>query len=204
MAKIYDLKNPESLSFDDVLLTPQHSDIYSRLDVELTANLTKNIKISHPVVSTNMSTVTEYKMAKFMGLSGSAGFLHRFDPSNMIEWAKLLKSEDILCVPSVGTKEEDRELVDNIVPYADAILIDIAHGDSQMVIDMIKYIKYNYPKIDVIAGNIATRDGFRRLADSGADGIRGGISGGSACTNEWKESSQIVTQPKETSLCIEL
>jgi len=124
-------------------------------------------------------------MARFMGLSGSVGFLHRFDPEKMIEWAKLLKDESILCVPSVGTKVEDYALVDDIAPYSDAILIDIAHGDNQMVVDMIKHIKKNYPKIDVIAGNIATRDGFRRLADAGSDAVRVGISGGSACTTKY-------------------
>ena len=155
MAKLYDPNNPISLAFDDILLVPQHSDIMSRLDVDITTQLTKNFKINHPIVSTNMSTVTEYKMAKFMAESGSCGFLHRFDSMAMIEWAKKLNEEGLLSVPSVGCKDEDRKLVDNLAEYADIILIDIAHGDSKMVMDMIKYIKKNYPKIDVIAGNIA-------------------------------------------------
>ena len=193
MAKLYDSKKPMSIAFDDVLLVPQHSDIYSRLGVDINTSLTRNIKISHPVVSTNMSTVTEYDMAEFMGKSGSAGFLHRFDPKNMIICAKRLKDNNILSIPSVGAKDEDKKLVDQLAGFADAILIDIAHGDSLMVVNMVKYIKQNYPSVDVIAGNIATSEGFRRLADAGADSLRIGISGGAVCSTKFVTGSGLST-----------
>ena len=56
----------KALSFNDILLVPQFSDVESRLDTDLSTRLTNRIKIQHPVCSTNMSTITEYTMMKTM------------------------------------------------------------------------------------------------------------------------------------------
>ena len=65
---------------------------------------------------------------------------------------------------------------------ADVIVVDSAHGFSKGVIDATKYIKKNFPKAEVISGNIATADGARALIASGADGLRVGMGPGSICT----------------------
>lgn len=64
----------------------------------------------------------------------------------------------------------------------DVIVVDTAHGHSQGVLDRVKWVKQNFPEIDVIGGNIATADAARALADYGADGVKVGIGPGSICT----------------------
>lgn len=64
----------------------------------------------------------------------------------------------------------------------DVIAIDTAHGHSKGVIDAVKMVKSKFPDLQVIAGNVATGDGAKALADAGADGVKVGIGPGSICT----------------------
>ncbi|QQG46448.1 MAG: IMP dehydrogenase [Candidatus Niyogibacteria bacterium] len=68
----------EGLTFDDVLLVPKKSRVFSRRDVSLKANFSKNIELSLPLVSANMDTVTESRMARFLAEVGGIGIIHRF------------------------------------------------------------------------------------------------------------------------------
>ena len=68
----------EGLTFDDVLLAPKKSRVFSRKDVSLKARFSKNIELAVPLVSANMDTVTEARMARFMAESGGIGIIHRF------------------------------------------------------------------------------------------------------------------------------
>ncbi|MGK5529185.1 IMP dehydrogenase [Streptomyces sp. URMC 129] len=64
----------------------------------------------------------------------------------------------------------------------DFIVVDTAHGHSRLVADMAAKIKSNHDQVDVVAGNVATRDGARALVDAGVDGIKVGVGPGSICT----------------------
>jgi len=64
----------------------------------------------------------------------------------------------------------------------DVIVVDTAHGHSKGVIDRVRWVKENYPKVQVIGGNIATAEAAIALADAGADGVKVGIGPGSICT----------------------
>lgn len=64
----------------------------------------------------------------------------------------------------------------------DVIIVDTAHGHSSGVIDRVRWIKKNFPQIDVIGGNIATAEAARALVNAGADGVKVGIGPGSICT----------------------
>ncbi|HSE35026.1 MAG TPA: IMP dehydrogenase, partial [Candidatus Paceibacterota bacterium] len=68
----------EGLTFDDVLLVPKHSDVYSRKDVDTSARLTRDLSLNIPLVSANMDTVTESAMARAMARAGGIGIIHRF------------------------------------------------------------------------------------------------------------------------------
>lgn len=305
------LRADPGLTFDDVLLVPKRSDIRSRKDVTTASWLAKGIRLNIPVVSANMDTVTETRMAIVMAQQGGIGILHRFmsierqaesvrrvkraeniivdqplqiAPDATVNQARLRMAEaevgglvvvdterhllgvittrdvllaadgmasvaavmtprDRLVVAGPGeTIEQAREklfkhrveklpLVDDqnsvvglitvqdIVKIqehpsatkdtrgrlvvgvalgarladdlsraaacaeagADVFVVDIAHGHSDHTIEMVRQLKKNFPKVPVIAGNVAAADGVCDLAEAGADAVKVGIGAGSIC-----------------------
>ena len=84
---------------------------------------------------------------------------------------------------SVGTSADTDERVDALVASGvDVLVLDTAHGHSLNVLNRVRWIKENFPSVDVIGGNIATADAARALVDAGADGVKVGIGPGSICT----------------------
>ena len=84
---------------------------------------------------------------------------------------------------SVGTSTDTDERVDALVASGvDVLVVDTAHGHSLNVLNRVRWIKENFPSVDVIGGNIATADAARALVDAGADGVKVGIGPGSICT----------------------
>lgn len=84
---------------------------------------------------------------------------------------------------AVGVTADTMERVDALVKAGvDVIAIDTAHGHSKGVINQLKAVKAKYPDLQVIAGNIATGDAARALAEAGADAVKVGIGPGSICT----------------------
>ena len=84
---------------------------------------------------------------------------------------------------AVGVGAETEERVAALAAAGvDVIVVDTAHGHSQGVLDRVTWVKKNYPKIEVIGGNIATADAAKALVDAGADGVKVGIGPGSICT----------------------
>jgi len=82
---------------------------------------------------------------------------------------------------STGTDSEERaELM--VKAGVDVLIVDTAHGHHQGVIDRVRWVKKNFPQVDVVGGNIATAAAAKALADAGADGIKVGIGPGSICT----------------------
>jgi len=297
----------EALTFDDVLLLPQASDILpSQCDVS--TNLTRNVRLNIPLVSSPMDTVTESRTAIAIAQMGGMGFIHRnlpveqqaaevetvkkyesgmivdpitVDPDQRLsdvfaimeryrisglpvvsngrlvgiltnrdlrfekrldkqvrevmttkvitarpgislEDAKeMLQAHRIEKLPLVDDQNRLRGLItvkdmDKAIrhPYAskdgmgrlrvgaavgvgadraervaalrragvDVLIVDTAHGHTRNVLEAIKATKQECPDMDVIAGNIATSEGAKALADAGADGLRVGMGPGSICT----------------------
>ncbi|MES2527188.1 MAG: IMP dehydrogenase [Bdellovibrionota bacterium] len=182
------LERSKGLTFDDVLLMPKHSEMSSRRAPNLESKVTKNFTLKTPIISANMDTVTGPEMAIKMAELGGLGILHRFmspeeqvrDVKNMLAKIKPL---GLPVAASIGVKEEGMRRADLLADAGvDIFTIDIAHGDSVMMLEVLSYVKKKYPKIDVIAGNTAMPDGVRRLIDAGADSVKIGIGPGSMCT----------------------
>lgn len=179
----------KGLTYDDVLLMPRHCEITSRTIPNLESRITKNYKAKIPFISANMDTVTEERMALAMGRLGAVGSLHRFltieqqvqEVKNLVNAKVELK--DLIIAASVGVKEEGMRRADALVDAGVEVLtLDIAHGDSLMMLEVLEYLKKTHPTVDVIAGNVAMPDGVRRMIDAGADAVKVGIGPGSMCT----------------------
>ena len=168
------------LTYDDVLLVPQYSEVTSRSDVDISANITPSITVDVPIISSNMDTVTESEMAQAMSDSGGVGILHRFmTPS---EQAEEIAQVSGVVGASVGVNEEYLENVQTYLDVgADFICVDIAHGHLELCLSTVSDIRETYPDVEIIAGNVATAEAANDLLDAGADTIKVGIGGGSAC-----------------------
>lgn len=179
-----------ALTYDDVLLVPGHSEISSRRNPSLKSQFTKNYEIDIPIVGSNMDTISEKEMVIAMARVGAVAILHRFmDVSSQVEQVKEIRAvfeKENISSPiaaSIGVKGEGKERAHALVDTGVEILtIDIAHGDSVMMMETLEYVKSKFPKVDVIAGNVATGDGMQRLIEAGADAVKVGIGPGSMCT----------------------
>lgn len=177
----------ETLSFDDVMLVPQYSSILSRSEVDTRTVLSNNKKtfsLSIPIISANMDTVTESEMAIVMAKMGGLGIIHRFmSIERQAEEVKKVKEMKLLVGAAVGVKEGERERIKALVEAgADLLALDIAHGHSKYAIEKVKFIKKEFPSVFIVAGNVATAEGFKDLVDAGADAVKVGIGAGSICT----------------------
>ena len=118
----------------------------------------------------------------------------RFELRGLVTVKDILKSSEhpsaakdhlgrLLIGAAVGTGEGTEERVALLAEAGvDAIVVDTAHGHSQGVLDRVRWVKRNFPTIDVIGGNVATAAGALALAEHGADCVKVGIGPGSICT----------------------
>ncbi len=174
------------LTFDDVLIVPQRSSIRSRQDVSVKTRLSSRVELDLPVVAANMDTVCEHEMAIAMARLGGIGIIHRFLPieKQAREVEKVKQAEASLLVgAAVGT---DRDMLDRakalVAAGADALVLDIAHGHSEHSIEGVRALKDNFADVDVVAGNVATREGALDLVTAGADAVKVGVGPGGVCT----------------------
>ncbi len=173
----------EALTFDDVLLIPKYSNILPS-ETDISVNLTKNIKLKVPFLSSAMDTVTESSMAIAMGKSGGMGIIHRnLDIKQQSKEVAKVKNKKLLVGAAIGTSQEDikraKILFDSGV---DLIVIDTAHGHSEKVLKILSKIRKDNYNTPICVGNIATGEAAKQLYNSGANIIKVGIGPGSICT----------------------
>lgn len=304
------IRKEPGLTFDDVLLVPQRSPIPSRRDVDTSSRFSRHITLHIPIVSSNMDTVTEGRMAIAMARAGGIGVIHRFLPAarQAAEVARVKRAEsfvvedpftlppeatvgqaraalaergiggvvivdgdrrpvgivttrDLLFAPDaeqpvtavmtprerlvtapqgISLEEAKRLLHEHRIeklplidaqgrlaglitaqditklaqhPHAskdakgrlrvaaaigvhaadierarllleagaDALVIDIAHGHADHMLAMIRHIRREFGDVELIAGNVATAEGVRDLAEAGVDAVKVGVGAGSIC-----------------------
>ncbi len=297
-----------ALTYDDVLLVPQHSDIPSRRQLSTQTKLSRGISMQAPIVSANMDTVTESDMAIVMAREGGIGIIHRFmsieeqvrqigrvkkaesfivenpitltvshtvgDVRKIVEdtytggilildaaghlvgivttrdlllendnvrpvseimtrevvtaplnttleqakqmlhehrieklplldtsgkLAGLITMKDIEKITefpkatkdargrlsvgaAVGVKSTELKRIERLLEAgADCIVVDIAHGDSVLEVDLIRAARRHFPEAQIIGGNVATAQGTQCLIDAGVDAVKVGVGPGSIC-----------------------
>jgi len=166
-------------SFDDVLLVPQYSDIESRSEIDLSRQLGRR-RLSIPIITSPMDTVTESEMAAAFGEMGGLAVTHRY--CDMVEQSKMTPFSAAAAVGVTGDfmKRIEFLMADSRI---DTFCLDVAHGHHILVERALKSIRDKWgDEVNIIAGNVATPKAYIDLSEWGADAVRVGIGGGSICS----------------------
>lgn len=181
------------LSFDDVLIEPTFSTINSRKDVSLSQNFL-GLDLKLPIISSNMDTITESRMAIEMARNGAVGALHRFLPTseNIVQFSNandVIFNSDSKNSPivSVGLDDKEYERAMHLSDTgANIFLIDVAHGASLQVVKRYNLLRSRLPATaKIIVGNFANSTSLREFlkhTTKDPDAVKAGIGGGSMCT----------------------
>ena len=176
-----------TLSYDDVLLKPQYSDIKSRAEIDISTDLGNELFLDIPVISSPMDTVTEGGMAMALGSYGAVGIVHRYNSiEGQIRHIDAAKSRggNINVGAAVGVTGDyiDRASA-AFESGATFLCIDVAHGHHILMKSALHELRKIFgDNIHIMAGNIATLEGLNDLADWGATSVRCNIGGGSICS----------------------
>ena len=183
----------EVKGFDDFLLVPQYSDIRSRSEIDTSVSL-GGLTLKTPIIASPMSTVTEAYMINALSNLETLGIIHRY---NTVSFQRKLLSfvqNESYKSAAVGVSGDYKErLADLVGEGLKFVCIDIAHGDHILMKDAITYIKEKYPGLYIIAGNVATANGYKRVSEWGADAIRLSVGSGSICTTRIQTGHGIPT-----------
>ena len=174
--------------YEDIQLIPNKCIVDSRSECDTSVTLGRH-SFKLPVVPANMQTIIDERIALKLAQEGYFYIMHRFNPEKRMDFVKMMKGKGLITSISVGVKEEEFDFVDQLKNEAlvpDYITIDIAHGHSNSVIEMIKYIKTHLPESFLIAGNVGTPEAVRELEHAGADATKVGIGPGKVCITKIK------------------
>lgn len=196
MAKILE---KDALTFDDVLLVPQYSEITPDM-ADVSTKLTNTFKMNVPFLSAAMDTVSEHKLVTALALVGGLGVIHKnmsiADQAKEVEMVKnyefdnekykraLIDKKGRLCVgAAIGVTADMMDRVHALMDAGvDVFVLDSAHGDSKNIINAIENLRLEYPSMELIAGNVATYEGALDLMKAGASAVKVGMGPGSICT----------------------
>ncbi|MEM7047248.1 MAG: IMP dehydrogenase [Pseudomonadota bacterium] len=187
---------PFYLTFDDVLLVPQHSTVVPA-QADTTTRLTPQLVLSAPFLSAAMDTVTTAPLAIALARSGGLGVIHRnmtatqqADEVQQVKTAEppakggCCDSTGRLCVAAaVGVGAQARERANALArAQVDMLIVDTAHGHSASVLETVRALCAAHPNIPLGAGNIVTAQAAADLIEAGAQCIKVGVGPGSICT----------------------
>lgn len=179
------IRDKQALCFDDVLIVPQYSDIRSRKDISLQSGM-----LEFPVISSPMNTVTEDRMAIALGRFGGLGIIHRYctieRQSEMVQMVRSELGPDKLVGSAIGVTGDWLERSKALVSAGcDLLCIDIAHGHTVLLKEVCENKEFRNllenNEVTLMAGNVATFEGFRYLEKLGVQMIRASLGAGSIC-----------------------
>ena len=186
------MKFKEAVTYDDMLIVPQYSDIESRKEVDIGSNLGHR-ELRLPIIASPMDTVSGVDMAIAMYRAGGLAVLHRY---NTIEEQRRMAREVIdhpewsgNVAAAIGVTGNYLQRAESLVAVGvDILCVDVAHGHHSLMKKALTTLREAFDNhIYIMAGNVCTLEGINDLADWGADAVRCNIGGGSIC------STRIVT-----------
>ncbi len=176
-----------ALEYSSVWLVPKMCIVNSRSECN-TSVFVAGRKWRVPIMPANMKCTIDFTLARWLATHDYFYILHRFYTyEEIVEWVG--KNQDMFISLSLGVKEGDYEFIRTLKDKnfrVDAITIDIAHGHSPAVKNILEHTRKHFPHCFIIAGNVASKQAFVDLSNWGADAVKVGIGGGSACSTKFK------------------
>ena len=181
------MKFKEAVTYDDMLIVPQYSDITSRSEVDISSNLGHR-EFSLPVIASPMDTVSEAQMALAMNEAGGLAVIHRY---NTITEQQKMAHEVVSqtdwsghVAAAIGVTDDYFERAEALIATGvDILCVDVAHGHHSLMKKALTTLREEYGNhIYIMAGNVCTLEGINDLADWGANAVRCNIGGGSICS----------------------
>ena len=181
-------KIKEGLTYNDILLTPQYSDIRSRSEINIGSRLHgagPTTRLGLPIIGSPMDTISESQMGITMWHEGALTVIHRY---NTIEQQCALVDEVLFAkanaAAAIGTTGDYLDRARALVGAGVRILcVDVAHGHHILMREALATLRQVFGDgVHIMAGNIATLEGYNDLVDWGADSVRCNIGGGSICS----------------------
>ena len=181
-------KIKEALTYDDVLLSPQYSDIKSRAEVKI-GNFfpgpAERLEFKLPIIASPMDTVSESEMAIAMWQQGGLAVIHRY---NSIEEQCTLVDEVLFArantAAAIGTSGDYLDRATALYGAGVRMLcVDVAHGHHILMKETLEDLRQVLGDgAHIMAGNVATKEAYNDLVDWGANSVRCNIGGGSICS----------------------
>ena len=187
-----------ALTFEDVLVVPAHSHVLPG-EVALRSRLTTDIELNMPLLSAAMDSVTGARTAIAMARAGGIGVVHKnMSPEQQAGEVRAVKQAEcpagfpdpvkdakgrLLVAAAIGVAgDRDARAEALVAAGVDVLVIDTAHGHSEMVLRSVADFRGRYPDVQIIAGNIATAEATEALISAGVNAVKVGIGPGSICT----------------------
>ena len=186
------MKFKEAVTYDDMLLVPQYSDITSRSEVNISRWLDHRRSLDLPIIASPMDTVSEVDMSIAMSQAGGLAVIHRYntipEQGTLVSQAASHVSTS-LTAAAIGVTGDYLERATTVVSLgANVLCVDVAHGHHIMMKKALEQLRNTFGEdIYIIAGNVCTLEGVNDVSDWGANAVRCNIGGGSIC------STRIVT-----------
>jgi len=173
------------------ILTNRDLRFESRMDLTVAQVMTKDNLITVPEGTTlekAREILHEHRIEKLLVVDKQfdlKGLITIKDIEKRIQYPHACKDEHgrLRVAAAVGVGPETEERVDLLTKAGvDMVVVDTAHGHARSVLDTVKLIKRTHPKLELVAGNIATAEAAKDLADAGVDAVKVGVGPGSICT----------------------
>jgi IMP dehydrogenase len=172
------------LTYDDVIIRPQYSDVRSRNDVDTSVEVVKGIVLRVPLVAASMHTVISVELATRLWELGGIAQIHQFQSINKeVEMLRGIKARGAKLVGVVGATKDFFDRAKALVDHGvDVLAVDTPHAHSNYAAEATKRLKREFADIPLIVGTVATKEGVEDLIKAGADSIKFGVGAGAACT----------------------